>query len=202
MIRVSILIWLLLIAGAGGALYHLKYKVIALEAQLEEINGDIEADRDAIAMLHAEWSYLNDPAQIETYATHHLGTRPATVHDIITLADIPMLDGANPTRPQIRPDGTLPPLPPFAPERNTIPGEDTPPIAGDDTDSLMMAGAEPAPELSLVPAAPSRPAAVTAVAPPQDAIGALISNVLDARAETGDADLGTVAVSFPQGTTQ
>lgn len=200
MIRLSILIWLLLIAGAGGALYHLKYKVIALEAQLEEINGDIEADRDAIAMLHAEWSYLNDPAQIEAYATHHLGTRPATVHDIVSLASIPMLDGANPSRPQTRPDGTLPPVPPFAPDRNPTPGEDTPPMASDDAGSLMMAGAEPAPELSLVPAAPSRPAAVTAAAPPQDAIGALISNVLDARAVPGDAELDTV--SFPQGTSQ
>ncbi len=199
MIRFSILVWLLLIAGAGGALYHLKYQVIALEERLDEINSDIEADRDAIAMLHAEWSYLNDPAQIEAYATHHLGTRPTTVHDIVSLADIPMSNGANPDRPQVRPDNTLPPLPPFAPDRR----DGTPPVAAEDDGDLLMAGAEPTPELQLVPAAPARsePAAVPAA--PRDSIGTLIANVLDTHAETAsDADVSAVAVSFPQGAAQ
>jgi len=197
LIRASILLWLVLIAGAGGALYQLKYQVIALEEQLTEIRGDIEADRDATAMLYAEWSYLNDPAQIEAYAIHHLGTRPSTVRDMVALADIPMAAGQSAPEPQLRPglDGDAPPLPALTPEREQAPGARTPP-ADQATDGLLMAEAEPEPppELTLVPAGRAAPQAVTAAAGPDDTIGALISNVLH-----DPSARDAVAATFPRG---
>lgn len=207
MIRVSFLLWLILIAGAGTALYQLKYKVIALEDQLAEIEGDISADRDAIAMLYAEWSYLNDPAQIEAFATNHLGTRPTTVHDIVALSDIPMAPDFTGTAARARPgpEGDLPPAPMLTPRRDPAPGSrplsDSP---GDIADGLLVAGADPVappPELSLVPAHNAAPQ--QAVAGPQDAIGSLIANVLDQRRVSQTADEPAAAeLSFPRGLNQ
>ncbi len=199
MIRASILLWLVLIAGSGGALYYLKYQVIALEERLAEVRGDIEANRSAIAMLHAEWSYLNDPAQIEAYAEQHLGTRPATVRDIVALADIPFAEGVTVRAPVDSGPGETPPPPAFAPDRQREPGA-LPPIAVEDDGDLLMAEAEttpvPAPELALVPAGQAAPPPSMAVAGPQDAIGALIANVLHEPAT------GALRASFPRGAGQ
>ncbi|MGF1623894.1 MAG: hypothetical protein ACFCVH_03345 [Alphaproteobacteria bacterium] len=209
MIRASILLWLVLIAGAGAALYQLKYRVIALEDQLAGVRGEIEADRDAIAMLHAEWSYLNDPAQIESYATQHLGTRPSTVRDIVALADIPMAAGqVAPIPPRPGPDGAVPLPPALTPERDPAPGSRTPPsIVEEAADGLLMADADvqpPAPELALVPAGRAAPEPAAAAGGPDDAIGALIANVLHERpavmtAGGSPAGGATAAVLFPRG---
>ena len=181
MIRWSIALWLLLIAGAGGALYHLKYKVEALEDVLADVEADIQANQDAVAMLYAEWSYLNDPARIETYADHYLDTRPATVNEIVAFGDLPMAPGADMNQSRSAPDGELPPLPSLTPRRSPPPSSSSP-LIGDASGPAMVAvndasdAPETAPELELIPAgrATSEPAAGT-----PDAIGSLIANVLD-----------------------
>lgn len=194
MIRASILLWLLLIAGAGGGLYHLKYKVIALEEDLAEVRGDTEANEAAISMLYAEWSYLNDPVQIEAYAAQHLGTRPTTVRDIVTLAEIPLAAGAQLRAPVDSGPSDTPPPPALAPERDLAP-DLQPPIAAEDRDGQLVAEADapPAPELALIPAGRAAPQPATAFAGPQDAIGALIANVLH------EPSQGAVMASFPRG---
>ncbi|MEZ5668802.1 MAG: hypothetical protein R3F55_15440 [Alphaproteobacteria bacterium] len=204
MIRWSIAIWLVLIAGAGGSLYHLKYKVEALEHELAAIHGDIEANRDAVAMLHAEWSYLNDPTRIEAYAGHYLSTRPATVHDIVAFDAIPMAPGhVYDASLPAAPDGvTPPPLPPLPPRRTTEPGA-TPLVGNDGADGMIVADAEtaPPPELALVPAGPAQAGVATAAAAPQDAIGALIANVLDSHSASS-TDGPPAGLSFPRGIAQ
>jgi len=51
MIRLSFLVWLVLIASAGAGLYFLKYRVIELEDELASVNRDITANRQAVARL-------------------------------------------------------------------------------------------------------------------------------------------------------
>ncbi|MEK7246203.1 MAG: hypothetical protein AAB223_09315 [Pseudomonadota bacterium] len=71
----------LFIALAGAlslGLYVVKHRVIELEGRLTEINRGIARDQQAIHVLRAEWSYLNEPARLRDLASRHLGMTPAT----------------------------------------------------------------------------------------------------------------------------
>lgn len=179
MIRLSFIVWLLLIASAGAALYFLKYRVIELESALAGVNRDIGANREAVARLNAEWSYLNDPDAIAAYAEHYLDTRPATAHDIVALTDIPLARGRAEPAPLSRtaPSGAVPP-PPLPPQRSPAPGSEPPATTG-----ALLASADdaPAPELSLVPASATQGTGPAAA--PTDPIGRLIADVLQQRAD-------------------
>lgn len=185
MIRLSFLVWLVLIASAGAGLYFLKYRVIELESTLASVNRDIAANREAVAWLNAEWSFLNDPDDIAAYAEHYLDTRPAGVGDIVAMSDIPLARGrAEPAAPSRRaPDGSTPPPPPMTPLRAPPPGaEPAPP----DPQLLASGDDAPAPELSLVPAAEAR-SDTSLSAQPEDSIGRLIADVLQPRADASPA---------------
>lgn len=42
-------------------LFHVKYKVIGIEQQIAKVNYQILGNREAIHVLKAEWSHLNNP---------------------------------------------------------------------------------------------------------------------------------------------
>jgi hypothetical protein len=78
------------LAGAlSFGLYAVKHRVIALEGRLNEINRGIARDMQAIHVLRAEWSYLNEPARLRDLAGRHLGMAPATGRQFGTLAELP-----------------------------------------------------------------------------------------------------------------
>jgi hypothetical protein len=83
------------LAGAlSFGLYVVKHRVIALESRLNEINRAIARDMQAIHVLRAEWSYLNEPARLRDLAGRHLGMAPATGRQFGTLAGLPPADRA------------------------------------------------------------------------------------------------------------
>lgn len=74
-----------LLAGAlAFLLYELKYETRLLEKESSRISREIETERQSIAILRAEWSYLTRPGRIETLAEQLLHLRPATVNQIVT----------------------------------------------------------------------------------------------------------------------
>ncbi len=90
MIRIGPLLWLALIAIASVGTFHLKYRVQAQEQELTRLDRQIQRDRDAIQVLHAEWAHLNDPARLSDLARRHLDLAPVAGVQIVTFDALPM----------------------------------------------------------------------------------------------------------------
>ncbi len=72
--RLSLLILSTLVAsGLIMTLFTVKYQVQDLEDELVRLNKMVVADRQAIHVLEAEWSHLNDPVRLRKLAERHLG---------------------------------------------------------------------------------------------------------------------------------
>ncbi len=76
MIRPATIMLLVLVAGAVGAVFFVSHEVAALDDRLRELNQNIEADYDALHVLRAEWSYLNQPQRLADLASRHLNLEP------------------------------------------------------------------------------------------------------------------------------
>ncbi|HEY0837952.1 MAG TPA: hypothetical protein VGE72_28815, partial [Azospirillum sp.] len=103
----SALFWLGLAGAAGAVLFQTSYEVQDLEETLASVNRSIVAEQEAIQVLKAEWSYLNDPTRLETLARTHLALRPTDARQFLASID------AIPMRPVV-PDAAPAPLPPMA----------------------------------------------------------------------------------------
>src|SRR5262245_50281318 len=66
-------------------IYEGKYEARALDEDIGGLRKDIETERDAVAVLRAEWSLLNRPERIERLAQKHLKLAPARPQRLVTL---------------------------------------------------------------------------------------------------------------------
>ena len=71
-------------------MFVIKNKVIALENDLERINAKIREDQNALHVLKAEWTYLNDPARIRNLSEKHVHMKPLRGEQIISFSAIPL----------------------------------------------------------------------------------------------------------------
>lgn len=91
MIRPTSLILMVLAATAGGALFQIAFEVSELDDELAQLNTDIRTDRDAIHVLRAEWSFLNQPARLEELTRRHLDLLPVSGAQIAGTGAVPVL---------------------------------------------------------------------------------------------------------------
>ncbi|MCX8230472.1 MAG: hypothetical protein OTJ45_01460 [Alphaproteobacteria bacterium] len=89
MIRPTSAILLILAAAAGGALFHISFEVSELDDRLGTLNRDIRSDREAIHVLRAEWSFLNQPDRLEELARRHLDLQPVTGSQLTSASALP-----------------------------------------------------------------------------------------------------------------
>jgi len=82
--RRSTLLLFLLTVAVGTGLFLVKYRVQGLEDQLQGLNKNIATDRQAIHVLKAEWSHLNDPKRLKKLAGRHLDMIPIAVGQVTT----------------------------------------------------------------------------------------------------------------------
>ncbi len=85
-----VLIGLMLIGA--GVVYDFKFEAEKATARVAKINRQIEAERDAIATLKAEWSLLNQPKRLQELAEKHhayLELDPLDPTQIGSIDDIP-----------------------------------------------------------------------------------------------------------------
>lgn len=71
--RRSTLLWSVLAFSVVIGLFVVKHRVQTLEDRLHALNAEIITDRDAIQVMQAEWSYLNQPARLEALSKRLLG---------------------------------------------------------------------------------------------------------------------------------
>ncbi len=87
--RWSYLFWLVVVAGAATTLFEIKHEVQSLEEQLLRAQHKIRQERETIEVLRAEWSYLNQPARIESLAKEYLGLQPLGPDQIVSVDRLP-----------------------------------------------------------------------------------------------------------------
>jgi hypothetical protein len=96
----------LMLVGAG-VVYDLKYEAERATSRVSKIQRKIDAERDVIATLKAEWSLLNQPKRLQDLAQRYrsyLELDPLDPTQIGTLDDIPFKPavpavGTSPTTP-------------------------------------------------------------------------------------------------------
>jgi cell division protein FtsL len=66
-------------------IYQVKYQARGFDADIAALDKRIDEERDAIAVLRAEWSLLNRPERIDRLAKKHLKLAPAKPIQIVTL---------------------------------------------------------------------------------------------------------------------
>ena len=103
MIRMSAFIWIGALALLSVGLFQVKYSVQGKEAELRQITRQIDANREAIHVMEAEWSYLNDPLRLADLGRRHTDLVPAMSTQIATFEQLP----ARPSMPVPAPEAPL-----------------------------------------------------------------------------------------------
>jgi len=92
MIRVSTLIWVLLVALSGYAMFQVKSEVGRLDKRLAAINRQVGDDRDQIRTLNVEWAMLTQPQRLEMLSQHVLALMPIGTKTLGSLDQPPLRD--------------------------------------------------------------------------------------------------------------
>ncbi|WP_406854319.1 MULTISPECIES: cell division protein FtsL [unclassified Alsobacter] len=81
-----------IVALIGSALYayRIKYDTIYLSEQVTKLKNKISREREAIAVLRAEWQFLNKPDRLQTLSDQNTDLGPGAVQQIVRWSDIPM----------------------------------------------------------------------------------------------------------------
>ena len=112
MIRLSTLLWALLVGLSGYAMFQIKYEVVQLEDELARLDHRIDAGHEQIRVLDAEWSFLNQPTRLDQLAKRFLDLHPLGANQIGHLAQLPRLSPSPPAAAEAA-------APPSAPSQPT-----------------------------------------------------------------------------------
>lgn len=85
--RRSIFFWTVLCASVVVGVFVIKHRVQALEDRLRGLNAEIISDQNAIRVLDAEWSFLNQPARLEQLSRKLLDMQSPQPGQTMTMAD-------------------------------------------------------------------------------------------------------------------
>ena len=77
-----------LIASAGYA-YSIKYETLYHAERVAKLKAKAQKERDAIAVLKAEWHLLNRPDRLQGAADRHLDLQPLNIQQLARLSDLP-----------------------------------------------------------------------------------------------------------------
>lgn len=88
--RKSTLLWLLLAAFCGYSLFYTSQRAHDSHEKLSRISQDVLKEEESLRVLHAEWSYLNQPARLEKLSKEHLKLIPLKGRQFIRIEDIPL----------------------------------------------------------------------------------------------------------------
>jgi cell division protein FtsL len=77
-----------LISSAAYA-YTIKYETLYQTGQLSKINQKAQKEREAIAVLRAEWAHLNRPERLQVLADRHLDLKPLDITQVARFQDVP-----------------------------------------------------------------------------------------------------------------
>jgi len=77
-----------LIASAAYA-YTVKYETLYYVEQVAKLKAQVQRERDIIAVLRAEWQYLDRPDRLQEAVDQHLDLQPLKIQQLARLSDLP-----------------------------------------------------------------------------------------------------------------
>lgn len=89
MIRLLHLIAIAVLLGSAGYAYSIKYETLYHAEELVKLKSRLQKERDAIAILKAEWQHLNRADRLQAAVERHLDLQPLTVQQLARFADLP-----------------------------------------------------------------------------------------------------------------
>ena len=78
------------VIGLSVGLYDIKYKAEDAVRHARQLERRIANEREAIRVLRAEWSYLNQPERLQELASRYTELRPLSDGQIGSFEDVPM----------------------------------------------------------------------------------------------------------------
>jgi hypothetical protein len=84
----------------GLILFRVKYEVVFLEQQQNQIRKSIIESEESIHVLKAEWAHLNDPKILQTLTQKYLDLSPIQGSQMISLKDVATTSVATPSTTQ------------------------------------------------------------------------------------------------------
>jgi hypothetical protein len=89
MLRFLNVIAIVALVGSAVYAYSIKYQTSFRAEQILEMKQQVKAERDAIAVLRAEWSYLTRPERLQRLSDRYLDLQQLTVGQIVAAPSIP-----------------------------------------------------------------------------------------------------------------
>ena len=89
MLRFLNVIAIAALIGSASWAYSVKYDTIYYVEQIKKNEAKIERERDAIAILKAEWQFMTKPGRLQIFSDRHLGLQPMKAGQIIRANELP-----------------------------------------------------------------------------------------------------------------
>jgi cell division protein FtsL len=168
MIRLSALLWLMLVVAAGFVTFKVKYAVQDIEDELSRARKQTIAEQQEIRVLSAEWTYLNQPERLAELNRRFLQLAPIGAKQLQhKIEDIPLRPLPPPSAPPdilvaatTDPPATQAPAPvPSSNEAGPVPAASVAPSGGSGLAALAIAQAS----ASELPVAALKPASSSSV---------------------------------------
>jgi len=80
---------ILALVGSAIYAYSIKYQTSYRAEQIAKTKLEIKAERDAIGVLRAEWSFLTRPERIQQLSDRYLDLQPLAVDKIVSARSLP-----------------------------------------------------------------------------------------------------------------
>ncbi len=77
------------LVGSAGYAYSIKYETLYHAEQVAKLKAKVQREREAIAVLKAEWQHLNRPDRLQAAVEGHLDLQPLGVTQLARLSDLP-----------------------------------------------------------------------------------------------------------------
>lgn len=90
MIRYLSAVSVALLALVSFELYNGVHRVKSQEQQIASLKTQIAREAEAMRVLKAEWSYLNQPDRLQALARRHLALAPTGASQIVVLTSLPI----------------------------------------------------------------------------------------------------------------
>ncbi len=101
----------------GVGLYFVKHEVKEQEAHLADLNRQIQTNQEAIHVLKAEWSFLNDPARLKQLSEKYLDMKVMGPTQVTTLQALGPVPGNTAVAAAPKPPAARPTTPSVAESR-------------------------------------------------------------------------------------
>lgn len=90
MMRVINFLLIVAVIGLSVGLYDIKYKAEEAVRHARQLEQRITNEQEAIRVLRAEWSYLNQPERLQELASRYTALQPLNAGQIGSFEDVPM----------------------------------------------------------------------------------------------------------------